>query len=278
MKYYNYHTHTNYCDGSATPEKYIAQAKEMKMSALGFSAHSPLPFINTWSLKADMVNDYLTAIDNLKNIYIKDIAVFKGLEIDYIPGMSYNFREMIKVYKLDYTIGSVHLVKVESSDKLWFIDGPANKYSEGLKNLFNNDVKLAVTNYFKQLREMIVNEKPDIIGHLDKIKMNNKEQFFSTQDSWYRKLISDTLKTIKNSIVEINTRGLYTGKYDEFYPAAFVIEECFKLDIPVTISSDAHNPADLTSYYDEAVCMLKTIGYKGVSVFKGNKWQFEKFT
>ena len=66
-KYYNYHTHTNYCDGSEEPENYIISAISKNMAALGFSGHAPLPFENTWATKHDKIDEYFTTIENLKN-------------------------------------------------------------------------------------------------------------------------------------------------------------------------------------------------------------------
>jgi histidinol-phosphatase (PHP family) len=71
---------------------------------------------------------------------------------------------------LDYTIGSVHLVRNANDDRLWFIDGSkVESYDDGLKNIFQGDVRLAVTSYYEQLKRMILSQKPDIIGHFDKI-------------------------------------------------------------------------------------------------------------
>ena len=76
------------------------------------------------------------------------------------------------------------LIKI--TDELWFIDGPDKNYVIGIENIFNNDIKKAVTNYYRQIQEMVITQKPDIIGHLDKIKMNNKARFFSEDEKWYK--------------------------------------------------------------------------------------------
>ena len=53
---------------------------------------------------------------------------------------------------------------------MWFIDGPKPEtYDEGLKNVFENNIHLAVRTYFQQINEMIINQRFDIIGHFDKI-------------------------------------------------------------------------------------------------------------
>ena len=46
----------------------------------------------------------------------------------------------------------------------------------------------------------------------------------------------------------------------------------FDLGIPVTLSSDAHQPAEATAYFREACEDLTAIGYKSVMVFDDGKW------
>jgi len=261
---YNYHTHTQFCDGSAEPELYIFSAIEQGMKVLGFSAHAPVSFENTWSLKTGDISNYCKRIQELKKQYCDKIIILNGLEIDYIPDITTSFAEFIKNCNLDFTVGSVHLVKSILSNELWFIDGPEKNYTTGLSNIFNNEIETAVGAYFKQIQEMVFTQHPDIIGHVDKIKMNNKKRFFNEDEKWYIRLVDDTLKVIAqhNCIVELNTRGVYTGKSDTFFPSTFILEKCFMLKIPIMINSDAHKPEQLTLKYKEAVGLLKDIGFE----------------
>lgn len=73
-------------------------------------------------------------------------------------------------------------------------------------------------------------------------------------------------------IVEVNTRGVYTGKYEGLYPGQEVLRQMVELDIPVTISSDAHKPSDLNTYFNETEKMLKELGYKSVRVLLNREW------
>jgi histidinol-phosphatase (PHP family) len=74
----------------------------------------------------------------------------------------------------------------------------------------------------------------------------------------------------------VNTRGIYQKKTTTTYPSPWVLELAFKKNIPVTISSDAHHPDDLTNCFSETAQMLLNIGYKKISVLHDNRWgQFE---
>lgn len=285
LKYYNFHTHTNFCDGTDEPEKYVISAISKNIAALGFSGHAPLPFDNTWSTRQDRMEEYFAALDYLKNKYKQQITIFRALEIDYTPGITKSFNEYRKLYKLDYTIGSVHLVNNSSNPgNLWFIDGADKKYIQGLSEIFNDNIEQAVTCYYRQIQEMLITQKPDIIGHLDKVKMNNKNRFFSEDEKWYKDLVNQTLKCIslhskpQNPIVEVNTRGIYKKRTDSLFPSQHILEQCYILKIPITLNSDAHSPDELTNYFPEAVQILKDIGFKGIHILNNGKWKLKPFS
>ena len=275
MKYFNFHTHTFYCDGHASPQTFIEEAIRREMSAIGFSSHSPLPFENSYSIKADKVQEYKTEIRKLKELYQDRIKIYLGLELDYIPGLSDNFHSYRNSLSLDYTIGSVHLVRDKKEGPLWFLDGPEINYSKGLDQIFKNDIQLAVTKYYTQVSEMILTQKPDIIGHIDKVKMYNREKFFSEDEKWYIELAEKTLEVALSagSIIEVNTRGIYKKKCDALYPSISLLQKIYQLNIPITISSDAHAPDELTSYFPETISILKEIGFKKVKCFNGKEWE-----
>ena len=181
---FNLHTHTCFSDGSSDPEDYIKEAIHQGFDTLGFSDHSPVPFENNFAIREEEVENYIQAILQLKNTYsfmsaAPGINILLALEVDYIPGVTLPINHYRKNNPFDYFIGSVHLVKKEGSGKLWFIDGPdITIYDNGLKEIFSGDARMAVTAYYRQVQEMIVTQEPDIVGHLDKIKMYNRDRFF----------------------------------------------------------------------------------------------------
>jgi histidinol-phosphatase (PHP family) len=270
----NYHTHSRFCDGNSEPEDYVTAALKNKFICLGFSSHAPLPFENSWSLVSGNVDSYCQAISVLKNNYFDEIEIYLSLEIDYIPGVSLPFAQLQKERSLDYVLGAVHLVKNPEGNNLWFIDGPVNNYDKGLKEIFNNDIRYAVKTYYNQLQQMLLSQKPDMVAHFDKVKMNNHHRYFQENESWYIKLVDETLDVISacKTIVEVNTRGIYTGKSESLYPGTWVLQKCYDMNIPLTISSDAHKPGDINRYFTETGNILKEIGYKSIKILKGNKW------
>jgi len=274
----NHHTHSLYSDGSSQPEEYIIEAISKGFNILGFSEHSPLPFENKFSFRKENKDEYLSLLQNLKQEYSSRISILTGMEMDFIPGISENFSKIKAEYKLDYLIGSVHLVRPQNSDELWFTDGPDfETYDQGLNELFGGDIKKAVTAYYYQLNEMIETQHIDILGHLDKIKMHNRDRFFREDEAWYKSLVSETLELIQDRdiIVEVNTRGIYKKRSETTFPGLDILKQIKDLRIPVMVNSDAHKPHELDLAFNDGFSLLKDAGIEEVVYFKRNGWGFE---
>ena len=270
---FNFHTHSCYCDGEGTLKDFVNEAVNQKFTALGFSSHAPLPYENDFAIKEENLQIYVDEIRNLQHDYSAQLDIFAGLECDYIPEISYSFGDFQQKYNLDYIIGSVHLVNYQG--ELWFIDGSKSaSYDEGLSRIFQSDIRKAVRQYFNQLCEMIENEKFDIIAHFDKIKMHNKDRYFTEDEKWYVNHVEETIRLIKEKslIVEVNTRGIYKKRCDTFYPSVWIIKKLKEHAIPVTISTDAHKKDEISFYFKEAAQCLKECGIKEVALLTTSGW------
>ena len=270
MQLFNLHTHTNFSDGKSTAEEVVQEAIRQGLKILGFSDHSPVPFENSFAIKNNEVNNYITTIKSLKEKYKDQIDIYCSMEMDFIPGIVKDFKQTKETLGLDYMIGSVHLVG-NDINRLWFIDGSKMEtYDEGLYNYFDGDIKKGVRAFFHQYNEMIVTEEFDIVGHLDKIKMHNRDRYFHEEDKWYRDYLMETLTLIKEKslIVEVNTRGIYKKRSTDFYPSTWLLPVMRKMNIPVLISSDSHKTEEITLCFKEAEEALINAGYKETVCFE----------
>lgn len=271
----NYHSHTHYCDGAEAPEEYIKEAIKLGMPAYGYSSHAPLPFYSSWNISNEQLKNYLSEITNIKTKYRSQIQVYMGMEIDFIPGIAGRSKHLMKNTDLDYFIGSVHFLEHFPDGTYWNIDTSHELFVRGLREIFNNDFRRAATNFWEITRQMIEEDRPDIVGHLDKIKMFNAHScYFHENDNWYKDQVELTLDTIKKqgSIVEINTRGYYLYGKTDLYPSAWIIKRLADKKIPVIISSDAHQPDEITKGLSYTAKMLKKAGISKVSVLYDNAW------
>ncbi len=104
----------------------------------------------------------------------------------------------------------------------------------------------------------------DIVGHLDLIKIFN---FMPKKD--IRLIAKNALKAIKksNMVLELNTAGL-RKPCKEIYPTPSLLEMAYEMNIPITVSSDAHAIGQVGYKYSEAIKVAKNIGYTQAVTFE----------
>lgn len=268
----NFHGHSNYCDGKGAIEEYVRKAEALDMISLGISSHAPLPFPCKWCMKPEDFNTYLHSISEVQH-QNHSVEIYKGLEVDYIPEVigPKDFK-----HQLDYTIGSIHFVEKFPDGTRWEIDGLHTFFLEGFEKIFHNKIQDTICRYLELTREMISTNCPTVVGHLDKIKIQNVDgKFFSEQDSWYQQEIKKTIDVIaqEGAIIEVNTRGIYQKKSITTYPSPWVLEYIYQKKIPVTLSSDAHHPDDLINTFTETAALLEQIGFKKISILHEGSWK-----
>lgn len=274
MKKFNFHTHSNFCDGKNSIEEMCQAAIDRGLEILGFSSHAPVPFKNEWSMSFSHVQEYQDKIKVVQELHKGKLQVFKGLEADYIPNRTVPFADWYRMLRLDYLIGGIHFVAIEGSDALWSIDGPVEPYDEGLQLHFQGNIQKAVHAYYSQMRDMVTEEKPDVVAHLDKITMHNAGRYFTDEEAWYKAEVHETLETIARhgTIVEINTRGLYRRKHTDFYPSVSIIQQCVQMGIPLTISTDAHASDECDKGFELATDAILRCGGRHIMYLHNGRW------
>ncbi len=271
----NYHTHCRYCDGFGEPEEYVQEAIKQGFSAIGFSSHAPLPFYVDFVMENDRLDEYCASIRALRKKYRGQIEIYLGLEIDYVPGMVGPASSRFADLGLDYTIGSVHLIRNDQSGEFLGVDGTPEEYERLIYEVCGGEMAKFGAKYFSMIRTMVREHRPGIVGHLDLLKkLNRANKYFREEEPWYRAEIVQTLAVVAQagSVLEVNTGGISRGYIDVPYPSQWVLAEAKKLGIPVTISSDAHRPQNVASYFEIAVNSLRAAGYREQTILKEGKW------
>ena len=274
MSWSNYHGHSRYCDGKCELIDYVEKAKELDVRVLGISSHAPVPFDTWWTMPNDKLPEYLSELKDLKLKHNdENFTLLSSLEVDYIPTILGPSNQKIIDAELDYIVGSIHYVDRLESGERWTIDSNEEEFEKGLKEIFSGDALKAVSRYFEIQMQMIDTEPPNIIGHLDKIRMHNtKKPYFAENSKKYLTKVYDLLKFAaeKRVIVEINTK--YLSDAGLLFPS----KEHFKWmrinNIPITLSSDAHHPDLITSGFEEVAEILIDVGYKELWVWTGKEF------
>ncbi len=271
----NFHTHCDLDDGSGPMEEYVQSALSKGFSALGFSCHAPGALHDDWHMKKEDFPYYLEEIDRLRSLYRDRIELYIGLELDFIEdteelsGAEYRGQ-------VDYTIGSVHVMKHAKSEKYLSIDGPVDEFEMLLHDNFNGEMQRFAEHYFSLVERMMQLHAFDILGHCDLIKKRNGDHtYFDEQAPWYTRLGSHMLKVAKRNKVriEVNTGGIARGAINEPYPSPRLMHECAELDIPLVLSSDAHQSSHIDFFFAQADDLLVQAGYRNLDVLQHGIWQ-----
>jgi histidinol-phosphatase (PHP family) len=261
----DYHCHSRFDDGHGELEEYVQAALGKGLRTLGFAGHAPVPFACTWTIPSALLPEYLETARRLQSTYRGRIELLVGLEVDYIPEIITPTAASIRALNLDFTVGSVHFIGRLADGRLWTADGPPEELERGIAETFGGDMCKTVEEYYRRMRDMVSKTPPDIIGHFDVVKKNNRgSKYFSEDAPWYRAAVCRTLDAVAASpcILEINTGGIVRGTSGALYPSEWILAQCLKRDIPVMINSDAHRPDQLDGYYNEAAALLKGIGFQ----------------
>lgn len=246
----DYHIHTLYSDGKASPEEYITAALSSGLNEIGFSEHLNLVFKDQkWCMDIEMVPGYLSHINSLR-IKEKKIKVRTGLEVDYFPGKEKEIHDFISTLQLDFVIGSVHYMGDITVD-----NGP--DFYE------NRDIDALYISYFDLVMEAVASGLFDIIAHCDLVRIYNfKPKGYP--ENLYRNLASAMSK--HDVAFEINTNGR-NRPVGDFYPDRRFLKYFREENVPVCVNSDAHLPSRVGQHFDEAYGLLKDAGYKEMAVF-----------
>lgn len=256
----DYHMHTPLCGHAVgEPEAYVEQALKVGLSEVGFSDHAPLVSgpDPRYTMKYEEVPQYHAMMDRIRKKYPK-FTIKVGIEADYIPGLEAKSSEILNAYPYDFVIGSIHFIDN------WAFDDPDPSQMVKWKE---KDVDTVYRDYYKLLRRSAESGLFDIMGHVDLVKKFGHRPAGNLQTE-----VEETARTFKKSgvTVEINTSGL-RKPVKEIYPSLDVLKVYRKHDVPITFSSDSHDPGDVGRDYDKAAELARAAGYTEYRVFRARK-------
>lgn len=253
---YNFHSHTQFCDGRAAMHDFVVAAIEQGFTDYGFSPHSPAPIESPCNIKLENVPLYLDEFKRLKKEFEGKINLYLSMEIDYFNHEHGPSSKYYNGLNLDYKIGSVHFVPC--GDTYVDTDGNFNNFKLKMERYFDNDIRTVVERFYARTLQMIESKGFDIIGHFDKIGQN--ASYFQPgieEEEWYQKLVLKVIDAIKDTglIAEINTKSLM--EHNRFFPNKRYFGLLKKYEIPVVVNSDAHYPERINAGRMEAIELYK---------------------
>jgi histidinol-phosphatase (PHP family) len=256
----DYHMHTPLCGHAVgEPEAYVERAREVGLSEIGFSDHAPLVSgpDPRYTMSYAELPKYQAMMDRVRAKF-PDYTIKVGLEADFVPGFEDKTQAILDAYPYDYVIGSVHFIEN------WAFDDPDPPQNLKWKE---KDVDTVYRDYYRLLRGAAKSGLFDIMGHVDLVK-----KFGHRPAGNLRTEVEETARTFRKSgvTVEINTSGL-RKPVKEIYPSLDVLKVYRSQDVPITFSSDSHDPGDVGRDFDKAAELARAAGYTEYRLFRGRK-------
>lgn len=265
----NCHTHTTYCDGKNTAREMVEAAVKAGFYSIGFSGHSPMKDKNDWTMTREGAELYKKEIQALKVEYADKIDILCGIELDKdYAGVDPD--------DFDYVIGSFH--QFEKDGKIYEIDYTAEKLKQAVDELFEGSFNEMSRCYYKTVADFVINERIDIVGHIDLItKFNLETVLFDESDCEYRKIVFEAIDRILEAkpdiVFEVNTGAMYRVGKKEPYPAEFILNYLKEKNAKITLTSDSHNTDSLDFAFSEATKLIKKCGFKEILYLSCDGWK-----
>lgn len=266
---YNFHSHTQFCDGREPMERMVEQAVACGMKHYGFTPHSPIPLPSSCNMSALCVDDYIAEYERLKAMYEGRINLYLSMEIDYLGAKWGASNPYFDSIPLDYRLSSIHFIPTPDGDKEIDVDGKPEHFKGKMAQNFDNDIRYVVDTFYARTLEMIERGGFDIIGHFDKIGFNASSFSPGIEDEpWYRRHIDDVIDLIKGTdiIVEVNTKaypapvGASAEEIARYVPRMFpspdVVKRLVSAGIPLAVNSDAHYSSRITAGREAAFAVI----------------------
>ena len=252
----DYHLHGNFC-GHATGDlaEYVEAAVAKGFTEIGFSDHLPKvvdpdPY---HAMLEENLPRYVERVLALREAYRGRITIKLGIEADYFAGHEGETKRLLDSYPFDYVLGALHFL----GD--WHFTS-----KQGLPRYEREDPAEAFPEYFELLKSMIETGLFDVVAHPDALRRGAFQPVRSMEKE-HREIAG--LLARRGMAIEVNTAGIRRG-LGSVYPDPGLLAACVAEEVPVTIGSDAHSPADVGRDYAAAFRLLAGLGVSTVATYE----------
>ncbi len=255
-----------FCDHAKDSLEDIIQAYISKgFRVVGISEHMPMPSDDL--LYPDEIELGLTAaglkkrfaiyfetLTQLKHKYQDKLTIYRGFETEMVTGAMDFAKQLIREFKPDYIVGSVHHVNDRCFD-----------YSQAAYDAIVRDcgsVAAMYLNYFDAQFEMIRTLRPFVVGHFDIIRIYDPDYINRLEQPAIKEKIVRNLKLIKalGLVLDYNQRPLARGETHP-YLEPVILKLAKAMQIPVVPGDDSHGAAQAGGFVADAVTTLTHLGF-----------------
>ena len=205
-------------------------------------------------------SDYIKTCRQLQEKYALSIKIFTAFETESYTGSFLFVKQLVKDFKPDYIVGSVHHVHDIPIDMSEYLYNKAVNKSGGIVNLY--------CDYFDLQYKMINILKPKVIGHFDLIRIFDPKYLHHLNFSQVQTRIRRNLEKIKefDLILDFNVRAFLKGA-DEPYISSKILQHALELDIAVVPGDDSHSIDSAGKNINKGISILQKMNFN-------INWQF----
>ncbi|MBN1308848.1 MAG: histidinol-phosphatase [Chitinispirillaceae bacterium] len=255
----DYHIHTPYC-GHAQGKtiQYIEKAIEAGIDEIGFSDHLGRYYLThvqrrrywDWGMDERTILRYCAELAELRALFRGRIAVKIGLEIDYVEGAEELLLPLLDHFAFDFYLGSIHCL-------------PRFGWKHLADYTVYNEEKV-VAEYFRCVRAALQSKRFHSLAHIDFIWRYLRWPK-SSAPALFEKEIAAAVQTAVESgtCIEINANGYLWSRLNGSEgadPFVMLLNNIRDRQAPVTIGSDAHEPALVGKSFAEIIPVLHRWG------------------
>lgn len=257
---YNFHSHTQFCDGRAPMIDMARSAVADGFKAYGFTPHSPVPIASPCNMSAGRVEEYLAEVRRIQTLpELSACRFYAGMEVDYLGEEWGPANPYFSSLGLDYTIGSVHFIPAQDGEPV-DVDGNFENFRRKMRDRFRGDIDYVVETFFDQSKAMIHAGGFDILGHFDKVGQNAGYYAAGIEDgSHYRSRVGEIIELIidRRLTIELNTKA--RKDHGRFFPGERYLPRLVAAGVKILVNSDAHHPDRLNASRAEAFELLDSL-------------------
>lgn len=262
----NAHTHTPYCDGVSGIPQMIRAAQRLGFVSLGFSGHGDQGFDFAYSMSHGKQEAYERQLRAAQEDLLArgGLRLWVGLEQDALTAPEKKAQNRAR---FDYILGATHYLERDFHGGPVAADGSAATLAAYAREVFRGDLMALVRRYFDLHVEMLLRDRPHIIGHFDLVrKAATVGGLFDESAPAYRALALRALERAFpcGGVLELNTGGVARGYMKEPYPSRELLGAWREMGGQVTLTSDCHDAALLDFGLDQALPGLRDLGYRHV--------------
>lgn len=253
----DFHTHTARCGHAGGETRaYVEAALRAGLSEIAITDHLFLydrPADRRdprFAMREEELPGYVDEVRSLRDEFAGRIEVRLGIEADYFEGHEGTLGEILGRYDWDVVLGSVHWV-----DGDW-VDFSAERMESG-------DPAALWGEYWRLLEKACATGLFDVMTHFDLPKKFGHHPPAELADARERAVLAAAAADLA---VEVSSAGL-RKPVGEIYPGPELLRLLVHYGVPLTLSSDAHAPAEVGWGYDRLRRALALAGVERVAGF-----------